>query len=169
MSDFLQAYLDYGLSDIVELESTFCEPSEFYKEEGELVAARKGNKYVVARLTSCVIRFMSSRSKVTITHEPITQTQYEEYASGKTIIDTPEARHKLAEDNKRIKRREKLGKKLRDCAPLCPDCRGKTTVRKGKYGPLWGCCRYPTCGGWITFSGTTKALYKKWLKTFDSA
>jgi len=29
----------------------------------------------------------------------------------------------------------------------CPDCGSRLVLRTGKYGPFWGCIRYPDCGG----------------------
>jgi hypothetical protein len=31
--------------------------------------------------------------------------------------------------------------------PPCPVCKGKTTVRSGRYGTFYGCVKYPACSG----------------------
>jgi hypothetical protein len=126
MSEFLADYLHHGLSDIVEVDSQFHESGSGHREEtDEIVAARKGNKYVLAHLHRRA-KFLgrSSGSELSFTDEPITQAQYKKYAKGKMKIDTPEALHEIAELNKRAKLREELGKRLHDLATKCPNCGG---------------------------------------------
>ena len=36
---------------------------------------------------------------------------------------------------------------LAEEAPTCPDCAGKTRLRRGRYGPFYGCMKYPACRG----------------------
>ena len=81
MNDFLQQYFDYGLSDIVEFDRKICEPSPIEKETTVFVAARKTKQYVVARLKLTATDFLTVTTDSTITHELITQAQYEEYAN----------------------------------------------------------------------------------------
>lgn len=36
---------------------------------------------------------------------------------------------------------------LPQSGPACPKCRGETRLRNGKYGPFYGCTKYPACKG----------------------
>jgi hypothetical protein len=54
----------------------------------------------------------------------------------------------------------------------CPICGEKMVLKEGKYGPFWGCSRFPECGGLRNLKGKpnratiaqTKAQKKKGLK-----
>jgi restriction system protein len=36
---------------------------------------------------------------------------------------------------------------------VCPLCLAPMTSRTGRYGPFWGCSRYPECKGWLRIDG----------------
>lgn len=42
-------------------------------------------------------------------------------------------------------------------APPCPRCQSGTRKREGKFGPFWGCVRFPDCRGLINASGNGHA------------
>lgn len=36
--------------------------------------------------------------------------------------------------------------------PLCPKCNAPMKYREGKFGPFWGCTKYPDCKGLVNIS-----------------
>ncbi len=114
---FLREYLKVGLSDIV-----IVEQKEVEKESGsydhtisETVIARKGNCFVRVTATNHTNRYKSRGTRIDLP-EPISAGEYALLATGKTIIDTVEARARIAHQNEIALHRAELEKKLHSLA-----------------------------------------------------
>ena len=82
----------------------------------------------------------------------ITPFEYKRLAKGKEIMDTPEARAEIADEDRRAGRRVELEARLGTLAPKCPDCGKKMVQRRSKHGPFWGCSAFPRCQGVVRLS-----------------
>ncbi len=152
MSRFLRTYLQRGLSDIICLDHQWEEESGGWNDENisETIVARQGGIFVKVS-ASAHIHFGyggSTRSSSDV-GEPkrITPLEYERLAKGKEIMDTPEARAEIADEDRRAVRRVDLQAQMETLAPKCPDCGKKMVQRRSQHGPFWGCSVLPRCQG----------------------
>jgi hypothetical protein len=147
-SYFLAHYLDRGLSEIVVLIHEYKESATGHIDEySEVVAARKGRKFVKVSVYCKTNHYRTSASSFRVDPEPIDETTYRKLTAGKPTIDTEAARAAYEEDkekaSKKAKIRRHLEKKLASLTPKCPNCNIKLTLRSGPHGLFWGCTSYP--------------------------
>ncbi|MBZ5618077.1 MAG: topoisomerase DNA-binding C4 zinc finger domain-containing protein [Acidobacteriia bacterium] len=162
MSNYLQHYVDWGLSQIVFVSSREKEVESGYNLEitWETVVARKGQGFVevVAQERVSFAPGAGSRSVGKDSERLIAAEEYRKTAQGKPILDTPEALARLQKAKDAVAagyaRQEELRalraplyKKLDELTPKCPDCERKMVQRKSRSGAFWGCPTYPQCDG----------------------
>lgn len=99
VSDFLQHYVDWGLTDIILISNREKEVKSGYNLEitSETVVGRKGQDFV-AVVAQKRVSFASHAGGTSIgkdSEQPITAEEYRGAARGKQILDTPAARAQL--------------------------------------------------------------------------
>jgi hypothetical protein len=165
MSHLLNDYLDHGLSDIVVIDHKEREELSGNQNEHtwETIVARQGDKFVRVSVHELqkfgwgVGRNFSIESR-----EEISNEEYHGLAAGKEIIDTPAARKEIKDRHEAWLKREQLKDQLQEMAPKCPQCDGRMVDRDGRYGPFWGCGKYPDCDGTRRMSVEEKKIYNRW-------
>jgi len=164
VSEFLEKYLEAGLSQIVVVEYTHSESASGHTESTrETAVARKGKTFVKTFIHES-LNFLKSGANEppSVTQEKITAEEYRKLAKGKEIVDSPERLQRRKQDKARSRRGEKLYEAFYSTAPSCPNCDAGMTLRSGPRGPFWGCPHFPKCRGTANLSRETKELYKRW-------
>jgi hypothetical protein len=110
------------------------------------VVARKRDGFFKVSASSHTNRYTASRLGID-SREPISAGEYASLAADKPIIDTPEARARIAHQGGINLLRQKLREKLLSLAPKCPKCGTVMEMKPGKNGLFWGCPGYPSCRG----------------------
>lgn len=156
MSEFLELYVDCGLTDIVFVSRSEEEVASGYNLEitRETVVARKGRGFVelVAERRVSFAPRAASRSIGKDSERSITAEEYRRVARGKQIIDTPAARAKLQDAKDAIEagyarhaelraRQAPLYEKLEKLTPKCRNC-GRPMSPKEKGGRRFWACSY---------------------------
>jgi ribosomal protein L37AE/L43A len=162
MSDYLQHYVNWGLSQIVFVSSRQREVESGYNLEitWETVVARKRQSFVevVAQERVSFAPGAGGRSVGKDSERSITEEEYRKAAKEKPILDTPDALAGLQRAKDAVEAgyarhaelrasRAPLFAELEKLTPKCPNCDRKMVQRKGRGGPFWGCPVYPQCDG----------------------
>jgi hypothetical protein len=163
LSEFLEKYLEAGLSQIVVIEYEHSESASGHTESThETAIARKGKAFVKISVRDHFNFFESGPNDASLTEEKITAEEYRKLAKGKEIVDSQERLQRRKQDKERSRRSEKLYEAFHSTAPSCPNCDARMTLRSGPRGPFWGCPHFPKCRGTANFSRETKEFYKRW-------
>ena len=165
VSDFLQQYLDWGLTDIVFVSKSEEEVESGYNLEisRETVVARKGQGFVeviaekrvsfAPRAGGTSIRKDSERS--------ITIAEYRRASEGKQILDAPAARAQVQHAKDSIEagyarhaelraKQAPLYERLERLTPKCPKCDRQMSLKEKKGSRFWACSYYQRdCDGGI--------------------
>ncbi|MBZ5512743.1 MAG: topoisomerase DNA-binding C4 zinc finger domain-containing protein [Acidobacteriia bacterium] len=167
MSEFLPEYLNWGLSDIVVVGRDEREESSGFQNEytTEWVVARKGDGFVRVELHEKKDFSPRGGRKVRkVSEQQISEAEYKSAASGKPAIDTDAEVRKVEQAEHKQQRMEELLEQVNKLAPECPDHGSTMKAKSGKYGPFWGCKRFPKCSYTAGMSPDAMALYQRWYK-----
>lgn len=164
MSDYLEHYVRWGLSQIVVLSHHEREVGSGYGLEvtTETVVACKGTGFVelVAEGRVSFAPGAAGRNVAKDGERSITAAEYQTRATGRPVLDTPAALAALHEakaadqagyvrEAKLRALRAPLYTKLDELTPKCPNCDRKMMrkERRGGGAPFWSCPTYPRCNG----------------------
>jgi hypothetical protein len=163
MGDFLQQYVDWGLTDIVFVSTSEKEVASGYNLEitSETVVARKGQGFVevVAQKRDSFAPRAGGTSIGKDSERSITADEYRRAARGKQILDTPAARAQLQKAKDAIDagyavqaelraKRAPLYEKLEKLTPKCPNCDREMSLKEKGGRRFWACRYYPRdCDG----------------------
>jgi len=167
MSDLLNEYLRMGLSDIIVLDHTWHEEAGGSQAEDttETVVARKGEAFLrIKVLETVTFGWGAKRWFGVSSEEEITKKQYLTLALGKEKIDSTEAVKKIQDSASHLKRMDEFLERIEEMAPNCGECKSKLEAKSGKFGPFWGCPRFPKCRGTAKMASEAKKLYDRWYK-----
>ncbi len=163
MSDFLQQYVDWGLTDIVFVSSGETEVESGYNLEitWETVVARKDQGFVevVAQKRVSFAPRAGGGSIGKDSERPITAEEYRRAARGKQILDSLAALAQLQKRTDAIDagyarqaelraKRAPLYEKLEKLTPKCPNCDRQMNLKEKGGRRFWACRYYQRdCGG----------------------
>jgi hypothetical protein len=163
VSEFLQHYLDWGLTDIILVSHDEKEVESGYNLEitTETVVARKGQGFVevVAQKRVSFAPHAGGSSSGKDSERPITAGEYRRAAKGKHVLDTPAARAGLKKAKAAIdagyarqaelrNKRAPLYEKLDKLTPKCPNCDRKMSLKEKGGRRFWACNFYPRDCRW---------------------
>jgi ssDNA-binding Zn-finger/Zn-ribbon topoisomerase 1 len=164
MSDFLEEYLDRGLSEIYITGHEEHEESGGFQNEytTEYVVAKKEKKYVRIELREKKdFSPRGGRSVGIVSEQEISEETYKKAAQQNVAIDTPVARKAVSEIKDKRRRRWEAEEKIQELAPTCPDHQIKLEQKSGKFGPFWGCPQFPACSYTANFTREAKQIYEQ--------
>jgi hypothetical protein len=154
-----------GLSDIVVIDHQWHEEAGGFQNETteETTVARRGNEYFKIKVyLRAVFGWKPSTSFSVTSEEKIAADEYLGLTGGKEILDTAEARHEIEEQIETERIRDEAWDRLEGLAANCPKCKSNLTAKSGKYGPFWGCRKYPSCDGTSKMSPEAVKLFRMW-------
>jgi Topoisomerase DNA binding C4 zinc finger len=163
MAEFLEKYLEAGLSQIFVIGYKYNEERSGFQNEHtrETIVAYDGNCYVRSGASESRI-YAPPGSYEFFLFKPleITEAEYKELSAGQTRSDTPEALEAL--QNRKIAARERAeaSAQLDAIKPKCPKCGKKLAYRNGPRGRFWGCPSYPACKGTANFTAEHIRLFE---------
>jgi tRNA(Ile2) C34 agmatinyltransferase TiaS len=165
MDRFLREYVLMGLTEIAVLEASFKESDAGYgsHQATATTVARKGKEFVKMSVSEHATFGFGGKNRFRITSETIiTGDEYHKLSEGRELIDNPEDVNRVQAEQAALQRRFELENKLSEAAPKCRVCGGVMTSRSGRYGPFWGCNKYPKCDETAKMLPEQRRWYKEW-------
>ena len=138
MTEFLREYLRWGFSGIYVLRRHERRDDSGHANEciHEIIVARKGRKFTQVEL------YEKKDCKST----EISKELYKQLIKDKRRSDNKEARGEVKDRQEHERKNTAPDKKIRQLVFSCPECKGgELEPRRGRYGPFWGCRRFPDC------------------------
>jgi hypothetical protein len=162
LDHFLAEYLCHGLSQIYEIDSSYHESEAGFgsHDHKKTVVACKGDQFVkVSAHEHAWFGFNGGRSLAVTSEEAISEPEYLQLINGKSLLDTLENVRAVKGHQDSILRRYQAQDELNAIKHQCPLCESRMRWTSGKFGPFWGCAKYPDCRGTRDMTAVEKRLY----------
>ncbi|HKV91979.1 MAG TPA: topoisomerase DNA-binding C4 zinc finger domain-containing protein [Candidatus Angelobacter sp.] len=160
---YLKEYLDMGLCEIYEVDSSFEESEAGYgtHDRKVTIVARKADRFLKLSVHDHARFGFNSKRNLSVTSEQeISESEYRRLIEMKERVDTLEKVHAVKSNQESLRRRWLAESTLNSIEYLCPQCSAKMHWKSGKYGGFWSCNKYPACTGTRNMSADEKNLLK---------
>jgi ssDNA-binding Zn-finger/Zn-ribbon topoisomerase 1 len=168
MNTLMDEYLKIGLSEIICIESTETEKQDWHGTETseQQIIAKQGLDFV--RVSGFEKHTFGPRARhnASISQpQRITREEYEQLATGKTKLDSPEIRQEFLEREAGFEKARSVKDNLESEAPTCPTHGKQMHLARGPKEYFFGCIHHPKCSekAWLTPAQKDKARQAPYL------